>query len=474
MTLLLNAGACAPTARSVPPDAVDYRKADDAVNIADLAGLRLFPWQEDVLRSSLMVRAADYERWAAREVALSVSRQAGKGSILEARQLAGLFVIGERLQVHSAHEFKTCYEHFRRVVSLIEGCDLLLKQVKIIRTGAGDQAIELTNGNRLRFIARSRSSGRGFSADAVYLDEAFELSTETMGALLPALSARPNPQVWYTSSAAHKSSTVLHSVRKRGLAGDDPRLFYVEWSNDPDADPADPESWRRANPSLGLLVSEEDIAAEQRSLDPAEFARERLGIPEEPESTASVIALDAWNALEDKGSEAAGRVVLALDVSPDRKWSTISAAGRRDDGLLHVESVTHKPGTSWVVAEVPTRLAEAGCDAIRIEKGGPAASLIPLLAEAGVAVDEVSTADHARATGQFIDAVADGRLRHLGQQSLRSAVVAAKLRATGDAELWSRRSSKMDITPLVAATLALGGVPEASEPARQPLYFDVV
>jgi hypothetical protein len=54
----------------------------------------------------------------------------------------------------------------------------------------------------------------------VYLDEAFHLSTETMGALMPALSARPNPQVWYTSSAPHASSDVLHSVRRRGLAGD--------------------------------------------------------------------------------------------------------------------------------------------------------------------------------------------------------------------------------------------------------------
>jgi hypothetical protein len=48
---------------------------------------------------------------------------------------------------------------------------------------------------------------------------------------------------------------------------------------------------------------------------------------------------------------------------------------------------------------------------------------------------------------------------------LRTAVVAASLRASGDAELWSRRSSKMDITPLVATTLAVGGVPETAPAA---------
>ena len=471
MTHLQNAGVCAPTTRSVPPDGLPFHLTEDAIGIAEIAGLELFPWQADVFRDATLVRADD--KWAAREVCIAVSRQAGKGSILEARQLAGLFSFGERLQIHSAHEFKTCYEHFRRVVALIEGCDLLMKQVKIIRTGAGDQAIELITGQRLRFIARSRSSGRGFSADTVYLDEAFELSTDTMGALLPALSARPNPQVWYTSSAAHKSSTVLHSVRKRGLAGDDPRLMFVEWANDADVDPTDVAAWRRANPSMGLLVSEDDIAAEQRSLDPAEFARERLGVPEEPESTSTVIALDAWDALEDKASEAVGRVVLALDVSPDRKRATVGAAGRRDDGLVHVETVDARPGTAWVVGRIGELLQLAGCESIRIEKGGPAASLIPQLVEAGIAVDEVSAADHAKATGQFIDAVLADGLRHLGQQSLRSSIVAAKLRASGDAELWSRRSSRMDITALVAVTLALGGIPETATAARQPLYFDV-
>ena len=457
MTLLQNVGRAEPTQQWLPPDARPNDQADTALDLASIGGLDLYPWQENVLRNAMMRSPSG--RWAAAEVGVVVPRQNGKGSILEARQVWGLFN-GERLQLHSAHEFKTCYEHFRRVRDLVEASPLLMDQVSIIRTGAGDQAIELKNGCRIRFIARSRSSGRGFSADVVYLDEAFELSDATMGALLPALSARPDPQVWYTSSAPHRDSIVLHRLRSRGLAGNDPRLFYAEWSAPADADPADPENWAMANPSLGIRINEERIDTAQRSLDPAEFAREHLGIPEELDALAgSIIPLDQWDALKAESSPIVSGETFALDVSPDRRHASFAVAGRCADGLVQIEMFDSRPGTNWVV-ERAIRLHQDHKKPLRIEKGGPAGSFVTLLTEAGVTVEEVSTADHARATGQFIDAVSSGSLRHLGDQILRSAIVGATLRHSGDADLWSRRSSKVDITPLVAGTLALGGVPD--------------
>lgn len=458
MTSLLSVDACAPSVRSLPADAVDHPRIDDALDVASIAGLELFDWQADVLRGACSVRVDNPDRWAAREVGLIVSRQAGKGSILEVRQLAGLFRWGERLQVHSAHEFRTCYEHFRRIVGLVENCDLLRKQVKIIRTGAGDQAIELLTGERLRFIARSRASGRGFSADAVYLDEAFHLSTETMGALMPALSARPNPQVWYTSSAPHASSDVLHSVRRRGIEGGEPRLFFVEWSNEPDVDPTDPAAWRRANPSMGLLVSEEDIAAEQRSLSPEEFARERLGIADEPAGVHSgPIAVDRWQSLTDGESlPTEGTERLALDVTPDRRFSTFGIAGKRADGLGHVSIRHREPGTSWVVARAK-ELAEGHSTPIIVVKGSPAESLVPDLELAGVPVDLMSVADYAGACQRFVDAVNahEPLLRHRGSPDHSAAVAAAQIKPAGDGGfVWSRKSTSSDITPLTSVTAA--------------------
>ena len=91
------------------------------------------------------------------------------GTVMQVAFLFGLFLGGEVLAVHTAHEFKTCYEHFLRIKNLVESTPDLEAKVNRIRTGAGDQAIESKNGNRLRFIARSAGSGRGMSGDTVYL-----------------------------------------------------------------------------------------------------------------------------------------------------------------------------------------------------------------------------------------------------------------------------------------------------------------
>jgi hypothetical protein len=427
--------------------------------LAESAGLFLDDWQRWVLEWACSESIPD-RRWAAFEVALLVSRQAGKGAVLEARQLAGLFYFREPFAVHSAHEFKTAHEHFLRMINLIEGCPDFDSKVHKVRRGAGEQAIELKTGERLRFIARSTGSGRGMTGDVVYLDEAFALTPAMVGALMPTLSAVPNPQVWYTSSAPRRESEVLHGVRARGRQGDSARLFYAEWCADDDVDIADVDGWYQANPALGIRISEEYVRSELEAMAsmPDEFRRERLGIPEELLGSVSVVALDVWDLLASGGAPIVSGEVFALDVSPDRRRASFAVAGRCADGVVQVEVFDARPGTSWVVERAVKLFADHGRP-VRVEKGGPAGSFVSLLVEAGVPVEEVSSADLARATGQFIDGVSSGGLRHLGDRLLRAAVAGATLQHSGDAEKWSRRSSKVDISPLVAVTLALGGVP---------------
>src|SRR5260370_15108121 len=93
--------------------------------------------------------------WAAFEVGLIVSRQNGKGAILEARELAGLFILGEQLIIHTPHEFKTCNEAFRPLLMLIEKCPDLDHRLSPVRTSHGEEGIELTTGQRQPFLARS-------------------------------------------------------------------------------------------------------------------------------------------------------------------------------------------------------------------------------------------------------------------------------------------------------------------------------
>src|ERR1035441_6198666 len=77
-----------PRIASVP--ASSWSEGERVTDLAAAAGLYLDDWQRWVLDQGLGRR--DDRMWAAFEVALIVSRQNGKGSILEALALAALFL----------------------------------------------------------------------------------------------------------------------------------------------------------------------------------------------------------------------------------------------------------------------------------------------------------------------------------------------------------------------------------------------
>lgn len=198
----------------------------DAIDLGIGAGLVLDEWQRDVILGSMAKRADG--KWAAKQVGLVVPRQNGKGGILECRQLWGLYLNKrDRLQTMTAHRFDTCLDHFNRVVRLIEDTPELLELVKDNGRGIGDrpsgikdsngkEGIVLKDGSELRFKTRVKGSGRGASGDAVYFDEAYYLLD--LGSLVPSLSARVDPQVWFTSSAPlpQVESNLLRQMVRRG------------------------------------------------------------------------------------------------------------------------------------------------------------------------------------------------------------------------------------------------------------------
>ncbi len=428
----------------------------EAVDLAAAAGLELDPWQAFVLDQGLGEAAG---KWTAFEVGLICSRQNGKGALLEARELAGLFLFGEELILHSAHEFKTASDAFRRIAALVKDNRQFERHVKRIRTANGSEMIELKSGQRLQFVARTAGSGRGFSADTVILDEAYELGDDQMAALLPTLSARPNPQIWYTSTAGKETSVQLGRVRERGIAGGDPSLAFFEWSATEDDDPASPAVWAKANPGMGVRISEDYMRRERAALSAEAFAAERLGIGRYPVDLLdawAVIGEAAWTALADASSQPDGPLSFAVAVDGrEGRRGSIGVAGRRADGLLHAELADYQPGTSWIVPRLAEMHRKHGGTVV-VDAAGYEGSLIQPLEAAGVPVTKPAARDVAAAFGQFCDAVTDSKsLRHLGQPELDAAVAAAAVRDVGDAgRTWGRRVAAGDISPLVAITLA--------------------
>ncbi len=453
----------------------------DAIEVARHAGLVLDPWQADVMVDAL--GEDDEGQWAAFEVGLVVSRQNGKGACLEARVLAGLNLFDERLILWSAHETKTAFEAFRRVEELFTNVDDLRRRVKKVSHANGDEGIELRDGSRLRFVARTKGSGRGFSADLVILDEAYALTADQMSALIPTLASRDNPQVWYTSSPPLDGITgdQLFALRDRAAAGDPSLawfdfglqgvdlgdLYEVDAAGRPAVDLDDRELWYATNPAAGIRIAEQFIERERRTMSPEDFARERLGIwPRRLLTGSGVIDPAQWQALADPGAPRAADVVFCVEVEPGRTHAAIMVCGMRPDGALQVGVADYRIGIAGVVdrlVELRDRWNPLG---FVLDIKSHAAPLLLDLDAAGIRPPEhadrprrgdlsVPTAGQtAQAFGMFVDAVREGRLRHLDEGPLNLAVAAPGTRPLAGGTAWQRKSGA---APLVGATLAVWG-----------------
>jgi phage terminase large subunit-like protein len=431
--------------------------ASEAVDLAAAAGFPLDDWQQWCIEGACGERADG--TWAAFECGLILPRQNGKNAVLIARELAGIILFGDDLIIHSAHRADTTLEHFRKMVELAEEFNEFGKLVKRVSHVNGHEGIELKGGRRINFVSRARTPGRGFSGSVVVLDEAYDLSPQAIGAMIPTLATRSMAQVWYTSSAPHSDSIVLHALRSRGRKGENAeRLFYAEWGNEAGTEIDDEEAIYSANPGMGIRISLDYVESERRLMSgiPGEYLRERLGVAEEPLGDQDgPISLARWAELADPTSSIVGEISTAIDVSPDLKWTTIASAGCRQDGHYHVEIGRRQPGTDWVLQFAKDN-PEFG--PYRVAGSSPAGFLLPLLAEAGVWAIDVPATEVTQATARLITAVDDGTIHHLGSNEIAAALSNATIAQRGDAQSWSRIKSTGDISALVAATIAVGGM----------------
>ena len=386
--------------------------------------------------------------------------------------LGWLYVLELRLIVWSAHEFATAQESFRDMCQLIESCPDLDAEVKQIHRGNGDEAIELTGDRRLKFKARTKSGGRGLTGDRVVLDEAMLLKPDMLGALLPTLRAVPDPQVVYAGSAGLLESKDWRNVRDRGRAGGDPSLAYAEWCDLKEWECADPECshlyglvkgcglddecrWWAANPALGRRVSIDSLRADRRSMPPTKFATETLGWWEDPPTADGADdVLTGWDDAKS-GRAPSGGLSLGVDVSADSRSAAIVACGGR---ALEVVDYRKGAGTAWVPGRVAELRERHKVTAVGLIGGrSPALPLAKDIPGCSVLTD----GEAAQASVAFARDVNEGRLSHRGQAALDIAVTSAARQLSGDGWRWSRRLSRADISPLLAAVVAahLDGLP---------------
>lgn len=393
-----------------------------------------------------------------------MARQNGKNGIIEIRELAGMVLRGEKF-LHTAHEVKTARKAFIRLASFFDNprqYPELAELVKEIRRTNGQEAIVLSNGGSCEFIARSKGSGRGFTVDVLVMDEAQELSEDSLAALLPTISASPlgNPQQIYTGTppGPTMNGEVFTRVRRAGMEGTNPRLAWTDYGVEgplPNVD--DRKLWHRTNPALGGRLNIETVIDERTSMSDETFARERLGWWGDPEAGSSAIPLGPWADCMDVESKfGPGPTALGVYITGDRSTAFIAAVGQRTDGLVHVE-ILRAVAPHQAVA-VLKEMQEKRRAPVVIDPGSHAGSLIQPLEEAGIEVLRITLQEISSACGTLYDLIVEKNLRHIGQAPLDEAVETVEKRVTTrDAWAWKGPLS----SPLMAVTFALHGFGQA-------------
>jgi len=450
--------------------------ADEAIDLANQYGLcdgfPLDKSQEFTLRLAMGERADG--SWAAATVADFEPRQSGKNDTVAARELAGLILPrlgspdGERLIIHTAHEFQTANESFLRFVGLFENWDSLRKKVRRVYYGSGTQGITFVNGARILYKTRTGGAGRGFAqVDLVVYDEAQHLRAEHVAASGPARLVNPNSQAWYCGSGGLETSANTWRLRRRALTGGGSgRFAYVEHTaekvsvvdgrivTERPADVLDREHWATANPAYGYRISDESLLSLYDELGPESFARECLCVWDpEPGEDERLIPQQVWDMVCSNDVAPSGRLVFAVDVGEERDSASIVAVSEGRE----VELVDHRRGVGWLPDRIAGLDAKHGRNLWAFDAAGPVASVFD-----GLDVEQhpLKGRDLPMACGQFFDDVAEVRIRVKRAVAFDTAVAGASRTFVGDAWKWVRKNSSTDITPLVAATVGLWAVRE--------------
>lgn len=420
--------------------------------IAAALGQPFMPWQQLVadVANELMPDGSP----AFREVIVSVPRQSGKTTLTLAQEVERCTTRGK--PQHVAYTAQTGSDARKKMlndqVPILEKSPIA-KSVRRVARANDNAGIIFTNGSRIDVMASNASAGHGKVLDLGIVDEAFDdIDDRREQAMLPAMITKPDAQLWVISTQGTDASVYLNRKielgRAAALEGRTSGICYFEWAIADDLDIHDPASWWTGMPALGHTVTVEAVTHAKSTMSDGEFRR-AFG-NQRMRSSERVIPEVTWRVACREDVAPSGQLSFAVDVSPDRDWSSIAAAG---NGVA--ELVDHRGGVGWVVDRLVDLVAKHG-GSVAIELRSPAGALIPALRREGVQVVELSAADVTQACGAFYDDIADANIKiRVGPHfaALDSAAAAVMKQPVADAWRWARKGLD-PITPLVAVTAA--------------------
>jgi hypothetical protein len=161
-----------------------------------------------------------------------------------------------------------------------------------------------------------------------------------------------------------------------------------------------------------------------------------------------------------------GTGTLGVEVAADRGHTSVVSAGRLDDGRVQVELVAYLAGTATAVDRI-VELCGRKVLAVAVDPMGGATNLRQPLETAGVKLLTPGTADVKVAHADFLDLAHARRLAVVSNETLTAAVQHLSERTLGGQPVFDRYgAAPVDVSPAVAAELALWGLLNTKPPPR--------
>lgn len=338
----------------------------------------------------------------------------------------------------------------------------LKKYVKDIKTALGREQIILTNGGRIKFLARTRNGGRGQHGDLLIFDEAQELDENSQASFIPAISASLNPQTIYMGTPPDPTvtGTVFRGIRDKAIKGETTTTAWFEFSVGEIGDVADKRRWFECNPALGRRIQISTIEGEFEQMSADTFARERLGwwTPVVVHKLDYAIPADLWDACVSEEEKPEGKTAFGIKFSSDGAEVVLCGAVIPKDGKARISIIDRKPtglGTQWLADWLNQRYNKASCVVIDGKNGVDV--LVDKIASTwrikGSVIRPRAT-DVIAAVGMLMDGLTEQTLTWYKKQDMlrESAITSVKRPISGG---WGFGGE--DSTPIEACALALWG-----------------
>lgn len=440
--------------------------------LAESCGEPLLEWQQYVLNQGLQIGPDG--KFIRKTNLVTVARQNGKTALMKWLLLASLYAMNTRRIGIMAQDSKQTLSTLDDMAEVIRRTPWMTARLKRDSRSHGFERLEIwcehypdhcppgcNQVRRLDVLSNTKKSSRGKSLDLLYIDELRELTDEVWAAAEPTTRARPNAQFWGTSNAGDESSTVLNALRASALATTDPRFGYWEWSKSPDLKVTDRKGWAQANPSLGHLISTDDIETSRLRHPVDKFRTETL--------CEWVVALDSpWDMeafdqgeTKDLQPQEGIPTYFGLDLHFHKTAAYLVAVQKDGDNLntfLYVwerDQAIDGMALAIEIAQLYRRYSgrqvaydprTAEYIAQHLRKGG--------IKSQGVAFMGI---DFSTLCDVTMTAIGAHKIKHQGQPQLRSHLLACTRRAAGDGG-WriARKDATGQIHAAVAFVLAVG------------------